>query len=203
MRGLGEARHTVVKAIGELQISSGALVACDPALPEPLPMAEHFPTGTFPVELVIVTYDPQRSFFGRLARGLAALPQPERRIALAAIRFSAEPVAAWQPATKAPSAGKRQAEPYVYNVDSATGCFMDLLAAERAAATDGDLFEHVTIEAENPADEPTWLAMSFCEAPHLNIVAFNSGWGDGAYTTYIGYTEAGSVARVVTDFKLL
>lgn len=195
--------HTAVKTIGELRISTGALVACDPALPEPLPMAEPFPTGAFPVEVVIVTYEPRQSFLGRLARGLIPPPQPDRRIALAAIRFSTEPVATWQPATEPPAAGKEQGAPYVYGVDSATGCFMDLRAAERAVATDGALFEHVTIDGESAADEPTWLTMSFREQPHLNIVAFNSGWGDGAYASYIGYTERGDVARVVTDFKVL
>jgi hypothetical protein len=199
----GGTGRTAVKTIGELRISSGALVACDPALPEPLPMAERFPIGIFPVEVVIVTFEPQQSLLRRVAGGLIPLPQPDRRIALAVIRFSTEPVARWQPATALSATGGEQAAPYVYGVDSATGCFMDLLAAERAAATDGELFAHVIIDGESAADEPTWLTMSFRATPHLNIVAFNSGWGDGAYTTYIGSTEQGAVVRVVTDFKVL
>lgn len=199
----GGSGRTAARTIGALQISSGTLVACDPALPELLPMAERVLTGTFPVSVVVVTYEPRPTLLGRLAGGLLPPPQADSRIALAAITFSADPVVAWRPATGRLASERGRAAPYVYGVDSATGCFMDLLAAERAAATDGDLFAHVVIDAESAAGEPAWLMMSFRDAPHLNIVAFSSGWGDGAYASSIGYTERGEVALVVTDFKVL
>ncbi|HMQ29459.1 MAG TPA: DUF4241 domain-containing protein [Chloroflexaceae bacterium] len=199
----GVAARTAARTIGELRLSSGALVACDPALVEARPMGERFPIGAFPVAIVVVTYAPRPTLLSRLAGGLLPPPQPDRRIALAAITFSAAPIVAWRPATERLAPGEAEAEPYVYAVDSATGCFMDLLAAERAVAAGGDLEAAAAIASESAEGEPAWLTMSLRDAPHLNIVAFSSGWGDGAYATYVGYTERQGVARVVTDFNVL
>lgn len=199
----GGVAHTAARTIGELRLSSGALVACDPALVEAHPMGERFPIGAFPVEIVVVTYEPRHTLLGRLTRSLLPPPQADQRIALAAITFSAEPIVAWRPATGQSAPNKAEAAPYVYAVDSATGCFMDLLAAERAVAAGGDLEAAVAIDSQSAEGEPAWLTMSFRDVPRLNIVAFSSGWGDGAYATYIGYTEGQGIARVVTDFNVL
>jgi len=36
-----------------------------------------------------------------------------------------------------------------------------------------------------------------------NCVAFSSGWGDGVYASYFGYSTAHDVVCLVTDFDVL
>jgi hypothetical protein len=36
-----------------------------------------------------------------------------------------------------------------------------------------------------------------------NLIAFSSGYGDGAYATYAGYNANGELCAVVTDFGVV
>jgi hypothetical protein len=36
-----------------------------------------------------------------------------------------------------------------------------------------------------------------------NLVSFSTGFGDGSYTTYIGYDVNRNICRLVTDFGLI
>lgn len=37
----------------------------------------------------------------------------------------------------------------------------------------------------------------------INIVAFSTGFGDGRYSTYVGYDKNGEPCRLLTDFRLV
>ena len=41
------------------------------------------------------------------------------------------------------------------------------------------------------------------DATGANVTVISSGWGGGAYTTFIGYTVSGAVAAFVTDFMIV
>ncbi|MDT5032034.1 MAG: hypothetical protein QOC94_2205 [Actinoplanes sp.] len=41
------------------------------------------------------------------------------------------------------------------------------------------------------------------ELTGANIIQVSSGWGDGVYPTFVGYTAAGEVACFVTDFQVI
>jgi hypothetical protein len=36
-----------------------------------------------------------------------------------------------------------------------------------------------------------------------NVFVVGSGWGDGAYATYVGRTDDGRVTSFVTDFRVV
>ncbi|MDB9527506.1 DUF4241 domain-containing protein [Oscillatoria sp. CS-180] len=47
-----------------------------------------------------------------------------------------------------------------------------------------------------------WANFCIDENTGANVVAFNSGWGDGGYASYWGYGADGEIACLVTDFEL-
>jgi hypothetical protein len=200
----GETITLSVCRLGQLYLPSGRLIACDPAIPEDLPFEHAFSPGAYPVDVVIVhirePLSPLRSLWFQLWKRLSE----DTRIALASVVFQEAVPTRWEPANiscqlRRPS----ERDTYAYGVDSASGCFMDQRAAQTLVTTELDLFQDLDVVAENPPDQPIWMNLRFRQAEPLNIVAFSSGWGDGYYTSYIGYTDDNTVARVVTDFAVL
>jgi tetratricopeptide (TPR) repeat protein len=47
-----------------------------------------------------------------------------------------------------------------------------------------------------------WANIQVSNSTQANIVAFSSGYGDGAYVSYWGYDAAGNLVSLVTDFAL-
>ncbi len=41
------------------------------------------------------------------------------------------------------------------------------------------------------------------DSTHANVVAFASGFGDGAYPSYAGFDRDGRIVAVLTDFGIL
>src|SRR5215831_14155156 len=113
--------------IGELVITSGSILACDPLfLFEMPPFADTVPPGRYPVILSV-----------------AALPSGDQRVACALLRLSARAAVRWEMA--APQGQTLSAltpgEIFGYPVDFATGCFTDadvpsMLVANEAARAD-------------------------------------------------------------------
>jgi len=190
--------------LGKLYLPSGRLIACDPAIPDDLPFEHPFPPGAYPVDVAIVHIQehlsPLRSVWFQLWKRFSE----DTRIALAAVVFQEAIPTRWEPAHltgQLPRHSER--DTYSYGVDSASGCFMDQRAAKTIVNEDLDLFEDLDVVAENPPDQPMWMDLHFRQAEPLNIIAFHSGWGDGSYASYIGYTAENTVGRVVTDFAVL
>jgi hypothetical protein len=57
----------------------------------------------------------------------------------------------------------------------------------------GDGAEQVPGAAGAVTDEPSGA----------NVILVSSGWGDGAYPTFVGYAAAGEVSSFVTDFMVV
>ena len=119
------------------------------------------------------------------------------------ILFSDRKPAAWELAI--PSGLDRArlgADPYyAYGVDSATGCFAspEALRGVASGAYDDAL---ATALDETYVDTWSWANVA-CGDGGENIIAFSTGFGDGAYPTYWGLDAAGTITVAMTDFLVL
>ncbi|MER7641919.1 MULTISPECIES: DUF4241 domain-containing protein [unclassified Streptomyces] len=180
---------------GRLWLPTGQVVACDPFVC----------LGGGEVEPFTVTVEPGRY---RVEAAVATLTQPDEppadephlRIAAARLVIRDEPTTTWELALQSGQdlADLTEDEFYGYGVDAGTGAFYD-------ASVDGSF-------PECEGDEgPLWDAFEehgHAPGPYLvtspstghTLAAFGSGWGDGAYPTWIGRTASGDVTCFVTDF---
>ncbi|WP_181776961.1 DUF4241 domain-containing protein [Amycolatopsis pittospori] len=182
-----------VAELGELDLPSGRLVAGDPSYggssAMPGPFLVTVPPGGYPVSVakVRLTDDDGGEY---------------RRIAAARVRVRAEPVVRWELAlTEGDDPAKAKAgEVYGYGVDSGIGSFLDATAAPALPRLVGDSGEGPLMKLfENDGIGGAHLIRDGGAA----VAAFISGWGDGGYPTWIGYTDRGQVARFVTDFHVI
>lgn len=179
---------------GELSLPTGRVVACDPFVY----------LGSGDMEPFTVTVEPGRyrveAAVATLTRpGEAPSDAPHRRVAAARLVVRDEPAATWELALLPDQdpAELGDDEFYGYGVDAGTGCFYDAAADDAFPECEGD-------------EGPLWDAFEnsdWAGGPHVvtsgtghDLVAFTSGWGDGAYPTWIGRTATGEVACFVTDF---
>jgi hypothetical protein len=173
------------RVIGDLNLPSGRIVACDPMVePDLPPFAETVPPGRWPVGVTI------------------AHAQDDQRIAAAWIRVSAAEPVRWTPAQRA---GRPQRESPAYGVDSGTGGFVSAEGAlVFAAQVDDESVEafQSALEAEYvPTRE--WAVVPIAGTDGLNIAAFSSGLGDGSYESFWGYGADGAIVCLLTDFRIV
>lgn len=174
--------------IGNIKITSGHIVACDPFLFEEYgkPYTQTFPNGEFPVQLSI-----------------AHLENKGETIAFARIKFSDEPVAKWEYALlkdeNQVAVGSDDAPGYV--VDAGHGMFidekaLDTLNKKNLNYQNGEVYKQIRKNYRNG-----WGATIY-NFSEYNLAAFTSGLGDGYYSTYIGFDASGKPCRLLTDFEL-
>ncbi|MBP2157642.1 MULTISPECIES: DUF4241 domain-containing protein [Asticcacaulis] len=188
----------VVEA-GRLKVTSGRIVAVDPFI---YLDAEAFtfqvPPGDYPVRLAV-----------------AEVGKDHYRVALARVDFSDTPATRWEMALIPGQSLKtlKDKEVYGYGVDAGTGAFGDVDAFRWL----NDRYKGATSsEYEDLSD--SWISDGEVEGarhlPHLfllmpeagpanNIAMFSSGWGDGFYTSWVGYAADGKVTALVTDFLVI
>jgi hypothetical protein len=186
--------------IGELVLTSGHILACDPMLMfETPPFADTVPPGRYPVILSV-----------------AELPSGDQRVACALLRLSERAAVRWEVAAPQGQtlSALTPAKAFGYSVDFATGCFMDAdvppeLVAQETARTDGTdesaQFYARLDDLQNKTYAPTWSWADLIveETTGANIITFSSGWGDGCYPSYWGYDAADQRVALVTDFGVL
>jgi hypothetical protein len=173
--------------IGKLKVSSGRVIACDPMLLEEygIPFTQVFPTGDFPVQLSIAILDAGES------------------IAFARIKFSDAPVARWEFALLPKQSPIKLAseEPYTYIVDNGVAGFMDHETKKTLDSLPEGL-NNIYPEMQKHFHN-NWRYTMYDVGKH-NLAAFTPGfYGDGRYTTYIGFDSSGKPCRLVTDFNVL
>lgn len=180
-----------LQELGNLDLPTGRIVACDPfVFPE---------TKPFPVAV------PPRQY--RVIVSIAHLPKDYQRVAYAMIALSDLPAARWEmalrPGQDISTLGPDQF--FGYPVDAGTGCFMDASVASvvaRRMFKDNDWGDDLIAEMEKTR-VPSWDWLnSPIETTGGNLVAFSSGWGDGACPCYWGYDADENVVSLVTDFCL-
>lgn len=185
--------------LDDVVLPTGQVVGCDPLVnaDSAMPFTATVPPGRYPL----------RAWVAVLNRdGDRAGQEWQRRVVALQLVIGDEPVATWRPALIAgqDAADLAGDEFFGYPVDAGTGTLADLVAVRALASWDYDRLEDVYIPDAIPtAPVPGAIGAVTDEPSGANVVTVTSGWGDGAYPTFIGYTASGSVATVVTDFLVV
>jgi hypothetical protein len=166
-----------------LRLPSGRLVAADPGWLgtrlEPFTVAVE--PGAYPVTLAVVRFEDEPA---------------QQRVAAGRLTIYEGPVATWELALR-PGKDPRllgDDEFYGFGVDTGTACFHDAAVAATMAGIDADALERLRSQQPVEVLDP---------GSGANLIAFESGWGDGSYPTWIGRTAAGQVACFVADMLVL
>lgn len=179
------------RVVGQLPVSSGRLVVCDPlAYPETPPLADYVaPPGRHMVEIITAS--------GRPALSVVWF-QPRLTLTAASLRWQ---MARWS----AQDASTLENDYYIgYPVDAGVGCFMDADTQQALLA----LIEQHTDEDRQWCDELIYhdgldegaMYRPWGETSPHAVAVFTSGWGDGAYPSYWALDAGGAPAALITDF---
>lgn len=167
-----------------LKVSSGRVTASDGYILDAEPFTRVVPAGEYPLLLAI------------------AVIETDERIAFAKLQFANEPVARWEIATR-PGQDPKSIKPdeiFGYGVDSGTGCFSDSEAYKLVSAADRDFSDKMMAESQKVYRHTRdWLSI---ETIAGSFAVFSSGYGDGFYASYFGYSARVTVVSLVTDFGL-
>jgi hypothetical protein len=181
------------RALGELVLPSGAIVACDPGIPDEYPA---FGRRVAPGRYAVIVSVAQIA--------------DDQRVAYALLRFADAPPVQWENA--APPRSKvlsiKPGEEYGYGVDTGTGAFLDAVALQRlrekSEAGDESAWDAFVEQlGGNYVDTWSWGNATLDAATGANVIAFSSGYGDGFYRSYFGLDAAGNTVCLVTDFNVL
>ena len=181
---------------GKIHLSTGSIVACDPLITNDMASFKvNFPQGEFPV--------------------LVHKEKESNCIAYVEIIFSAAQISEWKLAT---TDGQnieelKGEEIFGYPVESGMGCFMDVETQDclnhlekrlfhRKGAEFMGIYEeffHEHFFDENGAiDQFAFLKPDEDKAG--NIFAFETGYGEGFYASYIGFGIDGEPVKLVSEF---
>lgn len=182
--------------VGKIYLSSGKLVACDPVITSDMqPFSTEFPKGDFSV--------------------LLHKEKDSNCVAYAEIIFSNAEIAEWKLATTAGQNVKELAEGEVfgYPVESGMGCFMDVdtqnslndleqkLYKSKGVDFMGiyeEFFHEHFFDEKGAIDQYAFLKPS--ETHPGTIFAFETGYGEGFYASYIAYDKNNLPIKIVTEF---
>lgn len=162
---------------GTLRLPTGALVAADPSSLDydHEPFTVTVPPGAYPVTVGLATFldDPGHT-----------------RVCAARLDITDRPAARWEMALHAGQdlldLGHDQF--FGIGVDAGMACFVDASACDRLSEVWRDLDGLV---------DPRHIAVAGGD-----MVAWSSGWGDGAYPTWIGRDAGGAVTCFIADMLL-
>ncbi|WP_419870074.1 DUF4241 domain-containing protein [Chryseobacterium sp. CT-SW4] len=181
---------------GKIYISSGKLVACDPLITNDMQAFETiFPKGDFSV--------------------LVHKERESNCVAYTEIIFSHSEIAEWKLAT-IPGQHTEQLEEgevFGYPVESGMGCFMDVETQESLNELEKKLYHskgvdfmgiyeeffHEYFFDENGAIDQYAFLKPSADQPGT-IFAFETGYGEGFYASYIAYDKEGKPVKIVTEF---
>lgn len=189
--------HHVVD-MGSVHLPTGKIYCCDPFLTQEVAALDlAVEPGNFPVRLCV-----------------ADVPNWGKRIALASLTFSDQPVKCWARATYQLDGDRLAA----FRVDAGLGAFMDEDTAALFAGAVGDYYEAnpegnyyddvLAEEFKRNADMTRrghtgdWdLHVPVLGDPR-NVAMFASGLGDGSYSAFWGIDRDNRPAMVVADFDI-
>ncbi len=181
---------------GKINLTSGLLVSCDPLITNDMkPFETQFPKGDFTV--------------------LVHKEKESNCIAYVEIIFADKEITTWKMATTENQNLKdlKDEEIFGYPVESGMGCFMDLETQKALNLLEQNLFQkkgadfmgiyeeffHEHFFDENGAiDQYAFLKPN--DENSGNIFAFETGYGEGFYASYIGFDQANNPVKIVTEF---
>ncbi|WP_417430654.1 DUF4241 domain-containing protein [Halpernia sp.] len=181
---------------GELHISSGEIIACDPLITnDKAPFLIKFPNGNFPV--------------------LIHKEKESNCIAYVEITFSKNKIEKWELALCENQNLKdlKEGEIFGYPVKSGMGCFMDAKTQEclnhletRLYHRKGADFMGIYEEFFHPSFyDSSGIFNQFAilkpdEVEPENMIAFETGYGEGFYGTYIAFDENNKPVKIISEF---
>ncbi|MEZ5498276.1 MAG: DUF4241 domain-containing protein [Steroidobacteraceae bacterium] len=179
--------------VGPVELSSGAITACDPlVVPDAPAYSQAIPNGSFPVTLAI-----------------AAFPNQDERVAFARVTFAQEEPSHWRMALL-PSQEDGQLgddEFFGYGVDSGTGCFMDAVAGQflcERMKQDKRFYDVISDDMQKTYRHTrSWLNFQPRPDRPENVICFSSGFGDGSYPSFFGLSADNRPLVLITDFQVL
>lgn len=190
--------HPLIESFeaGKINLPTGKIVACDPLITSDMkPFSVQFPNGEFSV--------------------LVHKERESNCIAYVEIQFSDEPVDSWKLAT---TDGQnidelKDGEIFGYPVESGMGCFMDEktqqqlnLLEQKLYRRKGkdflgiyeELFHDYFFDENGAIDQYAFLKPN--EDFFGNIFAFETGYGEGFYASYIGFGKSSQPIKIVAEF---
>ncbi len=120
---------------------------------------------------------------------IAQFQPPDQRAAFLHVRFTDAPVVRWAIG----AAG--------FGVDGGTGGIASTEALRAVTADTGDAYLEA-IEAHS-IKSWGWANITTDAATGANVIGFSTGYGDGGYPVYAGFSEDGRIASVVIDLLVL
>lgn len=183
--------------VGKIHISSGKIVASDPLIsPDHLSFEQEFPKGDFPV--------------------FVHKERESNCIAYAEIVFEKDQVAErWDLALCKNQNVKdlKEGEIFGYLVESGMGSFMDKDSQDALNKLEQDLFHkkgadflgiyeeffHAYFFDEKGAIDQFAILKPYDKRDE-NIIAFEAGYGEGFYATYIGYSKENQPVKLISEF---
>ena len=181
---------------GKIDLPTGRLVACDPVLTNDMKEFKiHFPAGEFPV--------------------LIHKERESNCVAYVEIVFGEEEIVEWKIATTEDQNidDLKGEEIFGYPVESGMGCFMDFETQDDLNHLEQQLFHrkgaefmgiyeeffHTKFYDENGlVDQFAFLKPN--EEKSGNVFAFETGYGEGFYASYIGFGKDSQPLKIITEF---
>lgn len=187
---LGEVIPIHVEMLTEVVLPTGQVLACDPSYGDTIPFVQHIPPGRYPVSIALIRH-----------------PQRGNRPLAARLHLAEGEVVEWEMALQEgqDAATLKPGEEFCYGVDAGVGCFMDVSAARlNAELLDHDDGSYWMGLADKlfTSNNGLWMNHVVDAATGANMVVFASGWGDGCYTTFEGWSADSRLLCLLTDFGL-
>jgi len=183
-------RKITVTPIGDLELPTGEIIACDPLVTgDDWPaLSRKVKPGHYPVSLF----------------------EAQGRVAAAFLRFRPGTPVRWELATMPGQdvATLKDDEIFGYPVDAGLGSFMDktamalMSAAQHKLKPDQNYYDDV-LAAEFAPNQDRFVMHHPAAGNASNIAMFWSGWGDGFYPSFWGLDAAGEPILLMTDFGVL
>lgn len=181
---------------GELYISSGKILACDPLLtPNKEAFTQSFPKGKFP------------TFIHK--------ERESNTIAYAEVCFSKHPIVKWEMALTQGQDTKNleEEEIFGYPVESGMGCLMDEDTQTLTNQLEKELYEkkgnqflgiyeeffHNYFYEKDKMITQYNLLKPYSDKEN-NLLAFEAGYGEGFYASYIAYDKDQKPVKLISEF---
>lgn len=181
---------------GKIHLPTGRIVACDPLITNDMKDFKiHFPQGEFPV--------------------LIHKERDSNCIAYAEIIFSNDEIIDWKIATTEDQNVEelKDEEIFGYPVESGMGCFMDFETQDDLNHLENTLFQrkgddfrgiyeeffHQHFFDKNGAIDQFAFMKPIAEKDGT-IFAFETGYGEGFYASYIGFGNENQPVKLITEF---
>ncbi len=181
---------------GNIFLPTGSIVACDPLITNDMPaFATVFPAGSFPV--------------------LVHKERESNCIAYTEIVFGNDDISEWKMATLEGQniADLTEGEVFGFPVESGMGCYMDVQAQESLNHLEQRLYHRKGVDFmgiyeeffhdhffdDNGAIDQFAFLKPNDDDPGT-IFAFETGYGEGFYASYIGFNKENVPQKIVTEF---